>query len=61
MSAKPTKPQHQPETGFTGELQEFCGPAVAPDDPGLEPRVRRGGSTDPERASANREDTEDEA
>ena len=60
MSAKPTHPQHQQETKFTGELQEFCGPALSTDDPGLEPRVRRGGSTDTERAPAERKDTEDE-
>ena len=35
-------PRHQPETEFHGELQEFSGPALDPNDPSLEPRVRKG-------------------
>lgn len=42
MSTKPINPRHQPETEFQGELQAFSGPALAPDDPSLEPRVRKG-------------------
>jgi hypothetical protein len=42
MNSNATNPHHQPETEFTGELQEFTGPALSPDDPSLEPRVRKG-------------------
>jgi hypothetical protein len=42
MNRKSDRPHHQPETLFTGELQEFSGTLLAPDDPSLEPRVRRG-------------------
>ena len=38
----PTNPMHQPETEFHGEIQVFTCPALSPDDPSLEPRVRRG-------------------
>ena len=41
MRAKP-RPRHQRETEFHGEIQVFSGPALAPDDPRLEPRVRKG-------------------
>jgi hypothetical protein len=41
MGSKAPNPRHQQETEFTGELQEFSGPALSPDDPSLEPRVRR--------------------
>jgi hypothetical protein len=39
-------PLHQPETEFRGEVQVFSGPALAPDDPSLEPRVRKGRPAD---------------
>jgi hypothetical protein len=44
MTKNPTtaNPLHQPETEFRGEIQVFSGPALAPDDPKLEPRVRKG-------------------
>jgi hypothetical protein len=42
MNPNATNPLHQPETEFQGELQVFSGPALAPDDPNLEPRVRKG-------------------
>jgi len=42
MNPNPISPLHQPETEFLGELQVFSGPALAPDDPSLEPRVRTG-------------------
>jgi hypothetical protein len=42
MDQKRTNPLHQPETEFHGELQEFSGQALAPDDPTLERRERRG-------------------
>jgi hypothetical protein len=41
MHANPKPPQQQ-ETEWHGELQRFSGPALAPDDPNLEPRVRQG-------------------
>jgi hypothetical protein len=55
---KPTapNPHHQPETEFRGEHQEFSGPALAPDDLSLEPRVRTGrqaGLKKPSGADAN--------
>jgi hypothetical protein len=35
-------PLHQPETEWIGEIYEFSGPALAPDDPNLGPRECRG-------------------
>ncbi|GEM_PF-7091412 len=52
MHSNAANPLHQPETEFHGELQEFSGPALAPDDPSLEPRVRQGRPADPKKASA---------
>ena len=52
MRPNATNPLHQPETEFHGELQEFSGPALAPDNPGLEPRVRKGRPADPKKTSA---------
>ena len=46
MNPNATNPLHQPETEFHGELQVFSGPALAPDDPSLEPRVRKRRSAD---------------
>jgi hypothetical protein len=46
MAANSKDPKQPPETEWHGELQEFCGPALAPDDPSLEPRVRRGRPAD---------------
>ncbi len=40
MNPDTINPRHQPETEFQGEVQVFSGPALAPDDPTLEPRVR---------------------
>ena len=40
MNSKPN-PYHQAETEFDGVLVEFTSPALLPDDPSLEPRVRR--------------------
>jgi hypothetical protein len=37
---------HQPETEFIGELQEFTGTFISPDDPSLEPRERKGRPAD---------------
>ena len=42
-------PLHQPQTEFIGELQEFEGEALNPNDPRLEPRVRRGRPGDKEK------------
>ena len=41
MNLKTINPLHQPETEFNGEFQVFSGPALAPDDPILEPRLRK--------------------
>ena len=40
------RPVHQPDTEFTGEVQQFSGVALSPTDPSLEPRVRRGRPSD---------------
>ena len=51
-------PLHQPETEFIGELQEFEGPALDPNDPSLEPRVRRGRPGDKDKQNdADRKDS----
>ena len=39
-------PVHQPETEFIGEVQEFSGNFLPADDPGLEPRMRKGRPAD---------------
>jgi hypothetical protein len=36
------KSHHQAKTEWSGELREFSGPAIPPDDPALEPHIRRG-------------------
>lgn len=46
MDANSKRPMHQPETEFVGELQEFTMTVVPPDDPSLEPRVRKGRPAD---------------
>jgi hypothetical protein len=46
MNPNAANPLHQPETEFDGELQVFSGPALTPDDPSLEPRVRKGRPAD---------------
>jgi hypothetical protein len=51
MDTTTTNPLHQPETEFHGELQEFSGPALGPDDPSLEPRVRKGRPIDVKKPS----------
>jgi len=56
MAAKSPPPRHQPETEFTGELQEFSGLALSPDDPRLEPRVRRARPADTRSASKKKKD-----
>jgi hypothetical protein len=57
MSQKPTNPLHQPETEFDGEVQTFTGPALPPDDPNLEPRVRKGRPGQDERSKADKKNT----
>jgi hypothetical protein len=42
MTPDTTNPFHQAKTEFLGELQEFTGVALSPDDPSVEPRVRKG-------------------
>ena len=46
MNPKTPRPTHQPETEFIGELQEFSGTFLSPDDPNLEPRERKGRPAD---------------
>jgi hypothetical protein len=46
MNQKAINPLHQPETAFHGEVLVFSGLALAPDDPSLEPRVRKGRPAD---------------
>lgn len=52
MNPNATNPLHQPETEFQGELQVFSGPALAPDDPSLESRVRKGRPVELKKPSA---------
>ena len=52
MNPTATNPLHQPETEFQGDLQVFSGPALAPDDPSLEPRVRKGRPADGKKPNA---------
>jgi hypothetical protein len=51
MREKLKRPRRQPETEFIGERQLFSGPALAPDDSTLEPRVRKGRPTDKQLAT----------
>ena len=46
MDTNHKRPSHQPETEFTGERCDFEAAAVSPDDPSLEPRIRRGRPAD---------------
>jgi hypothetical protein len=46
MNPKAINPHHQPETEFQGEFQEFSGLALAPGDPSLETRMRKGRPAD---------------
>jgi hypothetical protein len=56
MQPKASNALHQPETEFHGELQVFSGPALSPDDPSLEPRVRKGRPTDQQKPSSTDQD-----
>ncbi len=49
MDANTKRPMHQPETEFIGEYHEFVVQALAPDDPSLEPRIRKGRPADRKR------------
>jgi len=49
MDSSAKNPSHQPETESVAELQEFTLEALSPDDPRLEPRVRRGRPADRKR------------
>ena len=51
MNPNASNPLHQPETEFDGEFQIFSGPALAPDDPSVEPRVRRSRPADLQKPS----------
>ena len=53
MSQNATNPLHQVETEFHGEVQVFSGRALAPDDPSLEPRVRKGRPADAKKPAAD--------
>jgi hypothetical protein len=46
MNSDPKKPQHQANTEFAGERYEFESEALLPDDPRLEPRIRKGRPAD---------------
>ena len=46
MNTDPKRPPNLPETEFNGDLQVFTVDAVLPDDPRLEPRVRKGRPAD---------------
>ena len=41
MDANPSRPHHQKETEWDGDLQQFSGSALAPNDPCLEPRCAK--------------------
>jgi hypothetical protein len=47
MNTNTNYPQRQNETEWDGDVQFFSGPALAPDDPSLEVRVRRGRPSQP--------------
>ena len=49
---KPSNPLHQKETEWQGGVYFFEGPALSPDDPSLEPRVRKGRPADARRGAA---------
>jgi hypothetical protein len=51
MRPKANRPQRNPETFMNADLQKFSGEALDPDDPRLEPRVRRGRPQDRKRGS----------
>jgi hypothetical protein len=51
MDLERTNPRHQPETRFNGEIQVFEGPALSPNDPSIEPRIRKGRPNVPTRRS----------
>jgi hypothetical protein len=59
MSPKPTNPHHQPETECMAEKQEFAGPALSPDDPKLEPRVRKGRPSDTQSPAPDNQDKQE--
>jgi hypothetical protein len=52
MKRDGSNPLHQSETEVQGELQVFSGPALSPDDPSLEPRVRKGRPADQRKPAA---------
>ncbi len=57
MNSNTANPLHQAETEFQGELQVFSGPALAPDDPRVQARERKGRpSVLKKRAEANKDE-----
>jgi hypothetical protein len=56
MNTNEKNPLHQPETEFHGELQVFCGPALAPDDPSVQARERKGRPIDRKESAASDKD-----
>ncbi len=60
MSVSPHNPQHQAETEGNCDLIEIEGVALSPDDPTLEPRVRRGRPTDRQPSTPPQQDADDE-
>ena len=57
MNTKPKRPKHQRETEYTGDLQEFFCLGLSPNDPSLEPRVRKGRPAENGHASAKKKKT----
>ena len=60
MSVSPGNPHHQAETEWSGELQEFSGPTLSPDDPALEPRARRGRPAERQEPTRPQQQADDE-
>jgi hypothetical protein len=60
MHADQNGARKHPETELHGDLQSFCGPALLPNDPSLEPRVRRGRPAAIQTAPANAKDPDRE-
>ena len=60
MDANSSNPQKQRDTEWHGELQSFFGPALSPDDPSLEPRVRHGRPSEARSAESPEKDAGNE-
>jgi hypothetical protein len=60
MNSNSSNPDQQPETEWHGELQEFSGKAMPPNDASLEPRVRRGRPVEAKRVASRENDADNE-